>query len=201
MAPDLVEAFVTEYQAEMRQAAAAASQRSTLSRGRFDVDRKIAGIVLAIEDGNYNPALTKRLSELEAEKAQIDKRLAESDPPATIALHPNLPALYRSKVEHLETALNASETRLEAAAVISALISRVVLMPNGDTLEVRLYGDLAQMLGLGEAPESKGPASGDAGPMTSVVAGTGFEPDLQVMRRIAHIINICSKTIKFRFQI
>jgi site-specific DNA recombinase len=126
MAPDLVEAFVTEYQVEMRQAAAAASQRSTLSRGRFDVDRKIAGIVLAIEDGNYNPALTKRLSELEAEKAQIDKRLAESDPPATIALHPNLPALYRSKVENLETALNAPETRLEAAAVISALISRAI---------------------------------------------------------------------------
>jgi site-specific DNA recombinase len=173
MAPELVEAFVTEYQAEMRQAAAAAaSQRSTLSRSRIDVDRKIAGIMLAIEDGNYNPALTRRLSELETEKEQIERRLAATDPPATIALHPNLPALYRSKVEHLETALGEPETRVEAAAVIGSLISKIVLTPNGDALEVRLSGDLAQMLGLGAALESKGPVSGETGPLLSVVAGT-----------------------------
>jgi hypothetical protein len=167
---------VTEYRAEMRQAAAAAAnQHCTLSRSRIEIDRKIAGIMLAIEDGNYNPALTRRLSELEAEKEQIEKRLAASDPPATIALHPNLPALYRSKVEKLETALSEPETRVEAAAAIGSLISKIVLTPAGDALEVRLYGDLAQMLGLGAAPESKGPA-GEAGPLLSVVAGTGFEP-------------------------
>jgi hypothetical protein len=46
-----------------------------------------------------------------------------------------------------------------------------LLTPNGDTLDVRLYGDLAQMLGLGATPAAKGPA-GEAGPMMSVVAGT-----------------------------
>ena len=40
--------------------------------------------------------------------------------------------------------------------MIGGLISRIVLTPNGDTLEVWLYGDLAQMLGLG-ASESKSP--------------------------------------------
>jgi site-specific DNA recombinase len=73
--------------------------------------------------------------------------------------------LYRNQVERLEEALGAPETRVEAAAVIGSLISRVVLTPAGDRLEVRLYGDLAQILALGEAGaiNKNGPVSGEAG--------------------------------------
>jgi site-specific DNA recombinase len=124
LAPELVELFIAEYRAEMRRATAvAASQRSTLARALAEVDRKIAGILRAIEDGNYNPALTKRLTEFEAEKTQTEKMLAANDPPTKIELHPNLPALYRSTVEKLETALAAPEARVEAAAAIASLIS------------------------------------------------------------------------------
>jgi site-specific DNA recombinase len=182
MAPELVDAFITEYRAEIRQVAAASvSRRSSLSRGLADVDRKIAGILHAIEDGNYNPSLTKRLSELEAEKMQSEKELAANDPPATIELHPNLSALYRSKVEKLETALSEPEMRVEAAAAIASLISKIVLTPSGGTLDVRLYGDLAQMLGLGAAPATEGPVSGETGPLLSVVAGTRIGRDRHLL--------------------
>jgi hypothetical protein len=103
----------------------------------------------AIEDDQYNPTLTKRLGELEAEKAVVDGKLAAIAPAPKIELHPNMPALYRAQVERLEEALGAPETRVEASAVIASLISRIVLTPTGDDLEVRLYGDLAQMLALG----------------------------------------------------
>jgi site-specific DNA recombinase len=81
-------------------------------------------------------------------------------------------------VERLEEALGAPETRVEAAAVIGSLICRIVLTPAGDRLEVRLYGDLVQILALGSAggAHKNGPVSDEAGPILSVVAGIGLEP-------------------------
>ncbi len=130
MAPELVEAFVAEYRAELRRAAKdSESTRQVLDRAIADADRKIAGIVRAIEDGKYNPALTTRLTALEADKAAAEaKRLALAPGPA-IEIHPNLPALYRRKVEHLQAALNDPELRVEAGEALRSVITRIVLTP------------------------------------------------------------------------
>ena len=41
------------------------------------VERKIAGIVAAIEDGNYNRNLTERLGALESEQEVLERELAQ----------------------------------------------------------------------------------------------------------------------------
>jgi hypothetical protein len=51
-------------------------------------------------------------------------------------------------------------------------------MPEGDTLAIKLYGSLAQIIPVSETStgKQKGAVSDEAGPILSVVAGRGFEP-------------------------
>ena len=59
-------------------------------------------------------------------------------------LHPNLPQLYRKKVEELERLLADPELAQEAMAAIQALISRIALTPREEGgLAADLHGDLA----------------------------------------------------------
>ena len=122
MAPEFVDAFVTEFNAELRRAAEAArSGRAAAERTLAELERRIAGILRAIEDGNYNPTLTAHLTALEAEKTAADARLASMAAPAPIRLHPDLPALYQSKVERLAEALNEPGTTTEAGEILRGL--------------------------------------------------------------------------------
>src|SRR5205823_14252636 len=114
MAPEMVEEFVREYQAEVNHHAADAAQKAAmLRREATDIDRKIAGILRAIEDGNYNPTLTRRLTELERQKVIADAALEAAGTLPVVRLHPNLAEVYRDKVAALEVALNAADARAE----------------------------------------------------------------------------------------
>jgi hypothetical protein len=169
-----VKAFV-EFNAEIRRAAQdSETKRTTLKRALTDIERKIAGIMRAIEDGNYNPTLTKRLGALETDKAIAEINFANAAVPPKLRVHPNLPALYRRKVEHLQEVLSDATTQLEAGEIIRSLIDRIELTPEGDTLAIKLYGDLAQIIAFSETAtgKQKDPVSAEAGPLLSVVAGT-----------------------------
>ena len=179
MAPELVQAFVPEFDAELRvRAAQAGNERIRGQKQLQAIDRRIAGIVRAIEDGAYTASLKERLTALEAEMAVIEARLAEINAPAPVTLHPNTPDLYRTMVANLAEALSAPETRVEAVDIIRELVDRVELRPNKDGgLDAVLYGDLAAML---SAPHSERRTANDpdrgSGSLLSVVAGRGFEP-------------------------
>src|SRR5690242_7696322 len=72
MAPELVAEFIRAYQEEINAAAKTAASRGTeLKREAEAVERKIAGILTAIEDGMYTPALKERMKTLETRKAEI----------------------------------------------------------------------------------------------------------------------------------
>ena len=177
MAPEMVEEFVREYQAEVnRHAAEAAQKAATLRQEAADIDRKIASILRAIEDGNYNPTLTRRLTELERQKVAADAALAAAGVPTVVRLHPNLAEVYRDKVAALEVALNAVDTRAEAAEIMRSLIDKIVLRPRpeGDGLAAELHGELAGILALcaSGGAKDKRPGSGEPGRQLSVVAGT-----------------------------
>lgn len=97
---------VRAYAAEMnrlnhgRRAQAAADQRALAK-----VDKAIAGIMAAIEDGMYQPSMKARMDDLERQKAEIVARLAEA--PLDIPdLHPNIANHYRLRVERFTEALN-----------------------------------------------------------------------------------------------
>jgi hypothetical protein len=98
MAPDLVVAFVDAFNAEMRNLAASA-ERETLAANRTlaEIERKLAAIVRAIEDGAYTHTLKARLTTLEQEKVQTEARLHAGKRPPVLRLHTNLPEVYRTK--------------------------------------------------------------------------------------------------------
>ena len=180
MAPALVEKFVQEFNAAIRDASRDTTHRRAREESRLaQIERKIAAIVRAVEDGLYNPAVKERLDALEAEKASVAAELAAMPVPTPIRLHPNLPQLYRQKVEALTETLNAPAIRTQAAEVLRSLIDRVELKPGIDgRLSIQLHGDLARILAMCETQASKrqSPDRGLPGDQLSVVAGRGFEP-------------------------
>jgi site-specific DNA recombinase len=114
----------------------------------------------------------------ELERQQEVLRGLRDAPPCTIRLHPRLAEIYAEKVQQLETSLNASAIREEAAEVLRSLIDRIELSPRGDGKGVYavLHGDLAEILAF--CHESDGakklPKTGVSASQLSVVAGTGF---------------------------
>ena len=179
MAPDLVAAFVDAFNAEMRHLATSAERESVAAKQTLtEVERKLTAIVCAIEDGAYTPTLKARLTTLEQEKAQVEARLRAGKPAAVLRLHPNLPELYRNKIDRLTEALNAPDTVAETAEILRGLIDRIVLTPVDNVLRAELHGDLAVLASFAQAGESRGNFAGSGGEPArlSVVAGIGFEP-------------------------
>ncbi len=195
LVPELVAEFVRAYAEEMSVVQRAAmSQRSRLEAELTEVERRLNGVLKAIEDGAWSDTVRRRLEELDARKVAIklDIDVLGVRPPP-IQLHPNAAEIYRAKVAELEAALNAAEIRAEASEALRALIDRVVLVPDGeapDGLRAELHGDLAMILHLGHHPTQEGapvevspgrrhkkpPGTGVRGGGLSVVAGRGFEP-------------------------
>jgi site-specific DNA recombinase len=144
-------------------------------RQQFDsIRRKIAGIVSAIEEGNYSRALGDRLADLEKQQELLEAQLSESLP-STVRLHPRLAEVYAEKVKQLETALNDPAIRAEAAEALRSLIDRIELRPgdDGQGIAAALHGDLAQIMALcnDSARKRKLPKAETSGSQLSVVAG------------------------------
>ncbi len=180
LAPALVAEFVRGFQEEVeairRERHAGIAQRA---KKRGEVERKISGMMRAIEDGFYEPAMKARLKDLQAERdtlAACDDDATEAE--LTILSHPALPDLYRRKVAELEAVLDGPD-RAEAMDVIRSMIERIDLHPRagGKGLDAALYGDLAAILAAcAGAKTAEAPAISRTGLQLSVVAGTGFEP-------------------------
>jgi HlyD family secretion protein len=77
------------------------------------IDRSIKGIMDAIEDGMYQPAMKARMAELAQQKAEIEARLAEA-PADLLDIHPNIAEHYRAKVLRLSETLAEPESNGEA---------------------------------------------------------------------------------------
>jgi hypothetical protein len=79
--PDYVrpEADVNPSRLESNRLQVERQQEIVAKRARLAaVERKIAGIVAAIEDGSYNKSLTERLGALESEQEVLERELAQS---------------------------------------------------------------------------------------------------------------------------
>ncbi|MGE3701985.1 MAG: LamB/YcsF family protein, partial [Hyphomicrobiaceae bacterium] len=94
--------FIAEYQAEWNRLQAERRVSATQRDCKLaEVNRRISGIVDAIERGIITPTTKQRLEALEAEKAKLEHSPVEAPPPA---IHPNLAQLYRTKVARLDRA-------------------------------------------------------------------------------------------------
>ncbi|MCU4179696.1 recombinase family protein [Bosea sp. BH3] len=176
LTPELVAEFSRAYQEECnRTTAEADGLRLSTVASLASVQRKIDGIMSAIEDGLYQPSMKLRLAELEDEKRLLTARLSEAWEPSPVLVHPNLAEAYRRRVAELESLLNDPELRDEAIEAIRSMIERIVVSPrDGGGVDLELHGDLARILALCSA-NAKTPSRGEAGFSLSVVAGARFE--------------------------
>jgi site-specific DNA recombinase len=177
MAPELIAEFIRAYQAEINDGAKATAARGVdLKREAEGVARKISGIMAAIEDGMYTPALKERMKALENRKGEIEGLLTDAGAPSVIRIHPNTAEVYRLKVAELEIALNDDSIKAEAGDILRTLIDRVVLTPTADApdgIDAQLHGDLVAILALSndDGHKQELPAKGMTGSLLSVVAG------------------------------
>ena len=111
MEPSLFEEFAREFMAEVnKQRSAASAAKAGMKSDIERIDRQIKRLVDAILEGADAKPINAKLKELEAEKARQENALnaAPEDKPL---LHPNLAAIYRTRVENLEAALRDAPPR------------------------------------------------------------------------------------------
>ena len=177
--PKLIATFVEEYRRVFNaQAAGADANRGQAKRDMAQVDKKIAGIMAAIEDGMYQPSMKGRMAELEAEKHRLSGLVDQSPEPPALRLHPSLSDLYRSKIRNLSSALQDPGLKTEATEALRGLVSEIRMVPDVDAPNghhIELSGDLAGILSLGDAQTTRPAASAGLRSVT-MVAGVGFEP-------------------------
>jgi DNA invertase Pin-like site-specific DNA recombinase len=148
LSPDLIAEFTRVWQDEVNRVAAnAGRERAEREKLLAGIDRKIAALVSAVEQGMFHSSMKARLSALEAERA----RLTAAEPaavPRPVAVHPNLAELYRRKVGELEQLLADPALGMEAMDLIRSMITNIIVTPKADGtgVELDLSGDLAQIL-------------------------------------------------------
>ena len=100
---------------------------------------------------------------MEAEVLTMKRELEAAPSPAPI-LHPNLAELYRRQVENLHEALNAPDSRTEAAEILRGIIERINVTPLGQgAFEIDLTGDIVNMIEIAESGlQTKKAASSEA---------------------------------------
>ncbi len=193
LAPDLVAEFVCAFTHEAAAIRAeAASAQARLREELADVQRRLEGVLRAIENGAWNSSLQTRLTDLENRQEAVRAQIAGSvraDTP--VVLHPNAADIYKRKVADLEASLAKPEICLQAGEALAALIDKIVLIPADDQpdhMAIELHGDLAAILSAagmrGRDTKADRPRPGAengvgteaSGSLLSVVAGAGFEP-------------------------
>jgi site-specific DNA recombinase len=179
LAPDLVAAFVEEFERELKVAQRQAAEKARDLRARVQsCERQIENVVAVVSEGRSNPALLKRLDQLEAEQADLKRQLAAAPLAGEVIQLPAGAEIYRRKVEALALALQDDAIRIEAIEILRSMIERVVITPSSEGApRVELHGDLARLITVdGEigahTPKKKRAASGEAArTVLSVVAG------------------------------
>ena len=120
-----------------------------------------------------------RMNALEAERAEIESRLASTPKEEKPLLHPSMGARYRKAVSELGEALLEQNAAAEAVEILRSLIDRIVVHPDigkesGFLLDIE--GDSAGILSLCQTSKKAVGISSDDLVQIKLVAGVGFEP-------------------------
>ena len=152
---EAVEHFLERYNGLVDAAVAAAEERrANLAAAAQRLDEQIARLVDAIADGRHSPAIASRLKGLEAERAEIDRKLAEPVEVKPLTLPTDAPKRYRGTVERLIAMAEDPGRVVELNDLLHRLLERVVVHPpengdgdaSGDGWEVELFGALPALM-------------------------------------------------------
>ncbi len=175
LSPEAMAAAVKAFHLALQRATKekAEGQRAAV-RELGKIEKQIAGMIAAIKDGLYDPAMKSELAALRCRQAELERETA-AEPSAVIDFHPDLPGLYRQRISDLQAALDQDADRRQRAIIILRdLIDRIVVVFGEDRGEfsVQIEGRLAAILALAhdqdQDPKKKS--------MGTLVAGAGFEP-------------------------
>ena len=173
---DLIEAFVTEFKAEV---ARLRKQRGTRERqvqkDLNKVNTAIKRCLTFITEGDGDPGLVRdELRGLEVHKRDLERTLAATHEEQTIELHPNMADLYRKKVMELQSLLTDETARMQAMELIRSMIERIEVHAGreGGKPDVILVGALAQILAFTQ--QSKTAASNGSDGRVLMVAGARY---------------------------
>lgn len=148
MSADKIEAAVAAYAAHInRENRERRVQADADRRALARVDKAVAGIMAAIEDGLYQPSMKARVAELERERVEISARLAEA-PQDVPDVHPGIAEIYKRKIARLTETLGDPDTRLDASSDIRSLVGKIVLHPGErrGVVHATLHGSLMGIL-------------------------------------------------------
>ena len=183
MHPELIREYIATWQQEMqKERLESLAARGEQERRLAKVLRDIENIVTAITEGMCHPSMKAKMDVLEAERADLEAKLAAQPEPEPVAIHPGLAETYARKVADLAEALNDPEARPEAAELLRGLIESVTLTPDADAPNghlIELRGELGAILSLcgNDIATNTNARRGTAGVrQVTVVAGAGFEP-------------------------
>jgi DNA invertase Pin-like site-specific DNA recombinase len=155
LTPELVEEFTRSYVDEINAAnRERGSDKARLEGQRAKLNRQVRYFLDLIKEGLGSAALVHELREVERQREDVERRIAEAGTPEAVpVLHPNLPEVYRRRVEGLEEALGQPEMLTGVAEVLRLLINAVEVFPGErrGEVEVSLRGDLAAFLHMAEA--------------------------------------------------
>ena len=174
----LIDEFAAEFKRELtrlRKEGHGTSRR--LLKELQQVERGIKRCLDFITGGDGDPGSVRdQLRRLEERKREIQVDLKTHQGDVEIAIHPNLPDLYRRKVARLQQALADEATRPGVVDTIRSLIDRIEVRPGQmrGRCEVIIVGALAQVLAFAQQ-KTTAASSGDGGTFL-MVAGEEFEP-------------------------
>ncbi len=170
---DLIEAFVTEFKAEV---ARLHKQRGTRERQvQKDLNKVSTAIkrcLTFITEGDGDPGLVRdELRDLEVRKRDLERTINAVHEEQSVELHPNMADLYHKKVTELQSLLTDETARPQAMELIRSMIEHIEVHAGKERgkPDVILVGALAQILAFTQ--QNNTAASNGDGGRVLMVAG------------------------------
>jgi hypothetical protein len=178
LSPTAVKAYVRLYHRIWQEEQAAATSAIVPMRKRLgELGRQVERLVDRICEGTDTPQTNQRLRDLEAEKAELEARLANAEraAPPPVTIHPRTGERYAERIAELRQVLDATGGKLDdpkwqtVAEGLRELVVRIDVhtSPDGE-VKIEMLGTLAAFLR---------PRENEAEPrLFKTVAGGGIEP-------------------------
>ncbi|MCC5989516.1 MAG: hypothetical protein JJT95_17745 [Pararhodobacter sp.] len=143
-------------------------------------------MVDAIAQGVPASRVKERMIALEAEKTELEARLADNPKNEKPLLHPSMGTRYRKAVAELRETLNADSGAHEAVEILRNLIEWIVLHPAEEEPSgflIDIEGDLAGILNLCSTSKKAAGLSPDDLVQMKLVAGARKRRLLRLVER------------------
>jgi hypothetical protein len=170
--PSLLTKFIDDYIIEVEKLVQASThEQGAIRKELLNIEKKLAAVINAIEQGIITDTTKSRLLELETKKKELSEQLVDAD--FTVPKpDKNLIDIYRQQVKELSEGMASTEFKTIVMDSLRSLIDRIVLQPKQGMgrVDAELYGDLANLVAF----EEKAVFSFNMKKI-SVVAGARFE--------------------------